>query len=143
MKLLQTTLAFLVAVSSVAASRAGRVPELKFGFDAMRNIEQLPLLFPNGTQTRQPLSYDPTGGNWDHHFTAAFTKYVEPVTLPDGSSQRPRRVQSPEELDRDQGRRDPDDLQAEHGRLPGGDQADAGAVHEGSPLELEPPDFLG
>jgi hypothetical protein len=61
------------------------IAELKSGFEAMQDIGQLPLLFPNGTQTRQPLSYDPTGGNWDHHFMAAFTKYVETTTQPDGS----------------------------------------------------------
>jgi len=67
---------------------AGTTAELKYGAAAMQNLGQLPLLFPNGTQTRQPLSYDPTGGNWDHHFTAAFTKYVDTTTLPDGSTEK-------------------------------------------------------
>lgn len=43
----------------------------------MADLGSLPLLFPNGTQTRQLVSYDPTGGNWDHHFQAAFVKYPE------------------------------------------------------------------
>ncbi|MBL0337003.1 MAG: DUF2961 domain-containing protein [Chitinophagaceae bacterium] len=51
----------------------------------MSNIEQLPLLFPNGTLTKQPLAYDATGQNWDHHFLSAFTQYVDSVKQPDGS----------------------------------------------------------
>ncbi len=60
-------------------------PEIKTGFDAMFNIEQLPLLFPNGTLTEQSLAYDATGRNWDHHFLAAFTQYIDSVKQPDGS----------------------------------------------------------
>lgn len=56
----------------------------KTGFAGMNNIEQLPLLFPVGTQTRQPLAYDATGGNYDHHFLSAFTQYIDTITLPDG-----------------------------------------------------------
>lgn len=37
----------------------------------MQNMAQLPLLFPNGTLTKQPLAYDAMGRNWDHHFLAA------------------------------------------------------------------------
>jgi hypothetical protein len=33
------------------------------GLATMKDLGSLPLLFPNGTQTRQVLSYDPTGGN--------------------------------------------------------------------------------
>jgi hypothetical protein len=55
------------------------------GLAAMRDIGSLPLLFPNGTQTRQTLSYDPTGGNWDHHFQAAFVKYPEAHREADGT----------------------------------------------------------
>ncbi len=76
-------IAFLPATNGF--SQAKSVPKIKFGFEAMQDIGQLPLLLPNGTQTRQPLSYDPTGGNWDHHFMAAFTKYVDAAPLPDGS----------------------------------------------------------
>lgn len=79
----------LILISLLLATnglgQAKNTPQLKSGLGAMENIAQLPLLFPNGTQTRQPLSYDPTGGNWDHHFSAAFTKYVDTATLPDGS----------------------------------------------------------
>lgn len=76
-------LPWLLAVGTQAAGPvAGKTAT---GFAAMQDLGQLPVLFPNGTQTRQVLSYDPTGGNWDHHFDAAFTKYVEHVTQPDGS----------------------------------------------------------
>jgi hypothetical protein len=57
---------------------------IKTGFDAMREMAQLPILFPDGTLTRQPLAYDPTGNNWDHHFLAAFTQYVDSTKAPDG-----------------------------------------------------------
>jgi hypothetical protein len=55
------------------------------GLAAMADIGGLPLLFPNGTQTRQVLSYDPTGGNWDHHFQGAFVKYPEVHRQADGT----------------------------------------------------------
>lgn len=55
------------------------------GLAAMTDLGSLPLLFPNGTQTRQVLSYDPTGGNWDHHFQAAFVKYAETHRQADGT----------------------------------------------------------
>jgi hypothetical protein len=61
-------------------------PQIKNGFDAMSNIEHLPLLFPNGTLTKQPLAYDATGGNWDHHFLAAFTQYIDSFKQPDGTT---------------------------------------------------------
>ncbi len=63
-------------------------PEMKTGFAAMENVAQLPLLFPNGTQTKQPLAYDATGGNWDHHFLAAFTQYIDTIVLPGGKKIR-------------------------------------------------------
>jgi hypothetical protein len=72
----------------VIAQEGRRVPVMKTGFDAMYNMEQLPLLFPNGTLTKQPLAYDATGRNWDHHFMAAFTQYVDSVKLPDGSMRK-------------------------------------------------------
>ena len=55
------------------------VPALNFspGFDAMSNLEQLPLLHPFGTNTRQFVSYDVSGGNADNHFLKAFTKYID------------------------------------------------------------------
>jgi hypothetical protein len=59
-------------------------PLFKTGFAGMNNIEQLPLLFPIGTQTKQPLAYDATGGNYDHHFLSAFTQYIDTINLPDG-----------------------------------------------------------
>jgi hypothetical protein len=75
-----------VALAGICPGEA--TPEIKVGLDAMENIAQLPLLFPNGTQTRQPLAYDATGGNWDHHVLAAFTKYIETRDLPDGSKEK-------------------------------------------------------
>jgi hypothetical protein len=59
-------------------------PQIMTGFEAMQNVTQLPLLFPNGTLTRQPLAYDAIGQNWDHHFLAAFTQYVDSILQPDG-----------------------------------------------------------
>src|SRR5262245_32796337 len=38
---------------------------IQYGFDAMARPELLPLLPPNGTQTKQFASYDPSGGNAD------------------------------------------------------------------------------
>ncbi len=43
----------------------------------MRQIEALPLLFPNGTATKQFSSYDPTGGNSDGSFQKSYTKYID------------------------------------------------------------------
>ncbi len=67
---------FILLNTSIIYAGNNKV-QLKFGFEAMTNFEQLPLLFPNGTETRQPLAYDPTGGNWDHNFEAAFTQYID------------------------------------------------------------------
>lgn len=78
----------LAGAAPAPAAPTARMAEFKVGLDAMENIAQLPLLFPNGTQTRQPLAYDATGGNWDHHVLAAFTKYIETRKLPDGSEEK-------------------------------------------------------
>lgn len=75
----------MILFSIQTFAQVKNVPQIKTGFDAMRNIAQLPLLFPNGTLTKQPLAYDATGRNWDHHFLAAFTQYVDSVKQPDGS----------------------------------------------------------
>lgn len=64
------------------------IPEFKTGFEAMNNVAQLPLLFPNGTVTKQPLAYDATGGNYDHHFLAAFTQYIDSIKQKDGTIQK-------------------------------------------------------
>ncbi len=47
------------------------------GLPSMRQIEALPLLFPNGTVTKQFSSYDPTGGNGDGNFKSSYTKYID------------------------------------------------------------------
>ncbi len=82
-KQLQIALAVLLFFPTISYSQVK--PQIRTGFDAMYHIEQLPLLFPNGTSTRQPLAYDPTGQNWDHHFMAAFTQYVDSIKLEDGT----------------------------------------------------------
>ena len=41
------------------------MPTLLYGFSAMEHPELLPLLLPNGTQTKQFASYDTSGGNRD------------------------------------------------------------------------------
>ncbi|MBP6022875.1 DUF2961 domain-containing protein [Ferruginibacter sp.] len=79
-------LLILLMFTITAKAQEKRTPQIKTGFDAMSNIEQLPLLFPNGTLTKQPLAYDATGQNWDHHFLAAFTQYVDSIKQPDGST---------------------------------------------------------
>lgn len=79
---------FVVFISWVAIAKSQPLASsaaMRTGFAAMYNMEQLPLLFPNGTQTKQPLAYDATGKNWDHHFLAAFTQYIDSVKMPDGS----------------------------------------------------------
>lgn len=52
----------------------------------MYNIAQLPLLFlqPDINQAAFGIR-NATGRNWDHHFLAAFTQYVDSVKQPDGS----------------------------------------------------------
>ncbi|MGB3008564.1 MAG: DUF2961 domain-containing protein [Chitinophagaceae bacterium] len=81
-----------ISESSVIAQTGGNKqhssgnPQIKVGLEAMQNFAQLPLLFPNGTVTKQSLAYDVTGKNWDHHFLAAFTQYVDSVKQPDGST---------------------------------------------------------
>ena len=44
---------------------AASVPTVLYGFSAMEHPELLPLLLPNGTQTKQFASYDTSGGNRD------------------------------------------------------------------------------
>lgn len=47
------------------------------GLGAIEHPEQLPLLHPNGTETRQFASYDPSGANDDGNFKSAYTKYID------------------------------------------------------------------
>src|SRR5262249_52477197 len=49
---------------------------VRYGFDAMEHPELLPLLLPNGTQTKQFSSYDTSGGNEDGGL-ANFRRYDE------------------------------------------------------------------
>jgi hypothetical protein len=81
-------LPFILTACLLAGTHPGHAAttaDLRFGAEAMTNLGQLPLLFPNGTRTRQPLAYDASGGNYDHHFLAAFAQGVETVKLADGS----------------------------------------------------------
>ncbi|MGA2259189.1 MAG: hypothetical protein ABSG53_31335, partial [Thermoguttaceae bacterium] len=43
-------------------------PPLAYGFDAMEHAELLPFFLPNGTQTRQFITYDPAGKNQSGFF---------------------------------------------------------------------------
>jgi hypothetical protein len=79
---------FNVSVSAQSLARGkikGASAESKTGIEAMSNFSQLPLLFPDGTETKQQSSYDPTGKNWDHNFPSAFVKYIDTIRLSDGS----------------------------------------------------------
>jgi hypothetical protein len=49
-------LLFVFALTAEAA-------EVPVSFDAMRRLDLLPVFLPNGTQTKQYISYDPSGGN--------------------------------------------------------------------------------
>ncbi len=47
------------------------------GLPTMEHPELLPLLPPDGTETRQSSSYDPSGSNNDGNFTNAYTRYID------------------------------------------------------------------
>jgi hypothetical protein len=47
------------------------------GLAAMEHPELLPLFPPDGTETRQFSSYDPSGSNNDGNFKTAFTRYID------------------------------------------------------------------
>jgi len=49
----------LMAVLTLGAEAA----ECPTGFDAMQRLELLPVFLPNGTQTKQFITYDPAGEN--------------------------------------------------------------------------------
>jgi|SRR5690242_13487390 len=78
----------LSAQNIFGSKESDSTAKLKTGIEAMSNIAQLPLLFPNGTETKQQSSYDPTGKNWDHNFLSAFVKYIDTVTVSDGSKKK-------------------------------------------------------
>jgi len=59
--------------------------EFKTGFEAMTDISQLPVLYPIGSQTRQALAYDASGGNYDHHFLTSFSKYTDTIRVNEDS----------------------------------------------------------
>jgi hypothetical protein len=71
-------LTLLVAGHAAVSSQAPAVVQRpRPGFDAMQNIDHLPLLFPHTSVTRQVLSYDVSSGNNDGSFTKAFVKYYD------------------------------------------------------------------
>jgi len=39
------------------------LPNVPVGFEAMQHVELLPVFLPNGTQTKQFITYDPAGEN--------------------------------------------------------------------------------
>jgi hypothetical protein len=47
------------------------------GLRTMEHPEMLPFLLPDGVQTRQFVSYDPSGANNDGNFRTAYTKYID------------------------------------------------------------------
>jgi hypothetical protein len=47
------------------------------GLPMMEHPELLPLFLPDGTETRQSSSYDPSGSNNDGNFRTAYTKYID------------------------------------------------------------------
>jgi hypothetical protein len=70
------TLICLVAAQSniFGGATAGLVSP---GLSAMEHPELLPLFLPEGTETRQSSSYDPSGSNNDGNFRTAYTKYID------------------------------------------------------------------
>jgi len=48
-----------------------------YGLEAMKRPELMPLLMPNGTRTKQFISYDPSGSNNDGNFDLSTVKYVD------------------------------------------------------------------
>lgn len=49
----------------------------KPGLDYMASVEALPLFLPDGSQTKQFISHDATGGNNDGYFDNSTVKYVD------------------------------------------------------------------
>ena len=57
-------LSMLLSVTSMRAAE----PPVVYGFDAMEHPELLPFFLPNGTQTKQFITYDPEGKNQSGFF---------------------------------------------------------------------------
>jgi hypothetical protein len=66
----------LVATSFPCISN-GQVTRSMPGLQSMADLQQLPLLYPPGTQTKQFSSYDLSGGNKDGNLANAFAKYID------------------------------------------------------------------
>ena len=47
------------------------------GLETMEHPELLPFFLPEGTETRQSSSYDPSGSNNDGNFRTAYTQYID------------------------------------------------------------------
>ncbi|HTV39739.1 MAG TPA: DUF2961 domain-containing protein [Candidatus Sulfotelmatobacter sp.] len=66
----------VVLAQRVAFAGAVATPVLP-GLPTMEHPELLPLFPPDGTETRQSSSYDPSGSNNDGNFTNSYTKYID------------------------------------------------------------------
>ena len=66
----------LVLAQQVAFGGAVAMPVAP-GLPAMEHPELLPLFPPDGTETRQSSSYDPSGSNNDGNFKTAYTRYID------------------------------------------------------------------
>lgn len=75
-------LSIIIAGSLLAQQKEAK--QIATGFEAMKWTWQMPVIFPNGTETKQHASYDADGKNWDHNFDAAFVKYIDTLVMPDG-----------------------------------------------------------
>lgn len=68
----------LFMVLTPPAAFGGAVATLAVsGLATMEHPELLPLFPPDGTETRQSSSYDPSGSNNDGNFRTAYTKYID------------------------------------------------------------------
>ena len=77
---LALALALALALPLAAQNPDLSAPDLNIrpaGLGAIEHPEQLPFLHPNGTETRQFASYDPSGANDDGNFKSAYTKYID------------------------------------------------------------------
>lgn len=62
-------LAGLIVCSLICGSAAAaQAAECPVGFDAMQRLDLLPVFLPNGTQTKQFITYDPAGENYSGYF---------------------------------------------------------------------------
>jgi len=75
-RLLRTCILILLSMV-FACGTATAADSYKAGFEMMGHTELMPFFQPNGTQTKQFISFDASGGNRDYDFDKAFTKYID------------------------------------------------------------------